>query len=443
MYYSGSRWYSPITKLSWTWKIEVTKLKASIVNLVSQLFPVVIVSLATFLLTGCVSIPIKNSPLEWGAAIKPNGRTVQYRIILQRPHEPYVQLISRPGPTGAAWEKHPDRQYICDPYAIFETEIPDDKEVSTFNFHRTNNRKVKSRDEGCENIQKITLSLLEGGESYKLTLHDSNGSLVAQATPGFIDNATYLASRAREDVEADLCKQLINAAYDRNLNKVRRIVEDESIDVNCISEGLGSALWTGLLASGSATSQNTLTMTKYLIRKGANVNYTRNGRDVSNLAGYRGWTETAAYIVENGGDASSAKAGLRDGGINSAVALESLAVGAVAVQKGFETIKESLRSGSNVPSISVQANDVCGVLNQCSVTNLQVSGKNSFEKILDDDNRGVIVADSQSDLAGSYSYAVNLDDVLCGGEFTVKEGVTSVELEITKDGCNLLSVIQN
>ena len=101
-----------------------------------------------------------------------------------------------------------------------------------------------------------------------------------------------------------------------------------------------------------------------------------------------------------------------------------------------------MKEGSKVPSVSVVAKDVCGVLNQCTVTNLQVTGNNRFDKILDDSDRGVIVADSESELSGRYNYSVNLDDKICTGEFTINNGVTTVELDIS-DNCRLLSVIQN
>ena len=60
----------------------------------------------------------------------------------------------------------------------------------------------------------------------------------------------------------------------------------------------------------------------------------------SNLAVFRGWSETAAYIVGNGGKRADAEAGLRDAQINTKVFVEGLDLARRAITKVPEVAKQ-------------------------------------------------------------------------------------------------------
>lgn len=140
------------------------------------------------------------------------------------------------------------------------------------------------------------------------------------------------------------CRLLVEAAYNRNLLAVREIAEYYRVDVNCVDRKAGSALWSALIRRGSSDSN--LDVVKYLVDHGANVKYRREGESVSYFAGYKGKSESAAYIVASGGNRADAERGLRQANINAAIFLKGLELGVKGVKKTAEFVGESIREGA-------------------------------------------------------------------------------------------------
>ena len=267
------------------------------------------------------------------------------------------------------------------------------------------------------------------------------GLILSRRKKGSIDFNSFFEPSSDSISMVVACERLVNSATKGNITGVRSSLK-KNVSPNC-KFNQETPLYNAVRHVKRESDSN-LPVVKLLVEAGANLTTKdRNtGATPTTLAAYLGHRRTTEYLLSAGGTADDLKEAQRLSKAKSNQILTALGLGFVGGDWLAGKIGEALKEGSKVPSVSVVAKDVCGVLNQCTVTNLQVTGNNRFDKILDDSDRGVIVADSESELSGRYNYSVNLDDKICTGEFTINNGVTTVELDIS-DNCRLLSVIQN
>jgi len=148
-----------------------------------------------------------------------------------------------------------------------------------------------------------------------------------------------------------LCRRFIELAYERDLQQVKEFVKHGNVDVNCVAPNTGSALWSAMLDSrGSNRGGSTFDVVKYLVDHGANVKYTKEGRSISHLAGYKG----------------------REQGLNTAVFLAGLATFGYTVEKGAKSLGRVIQDGAQQIS---KDRERLGVTANTGVYNVRQSDK--------------------------------------------------------------------
>lgn len=216
------------------------------------------------------------------------------------------------------------------------------KQKNERNENITANYKLENTSRGCK---------LGSPDRFKIHA-DGDGEIspdLLQTTMGDSKIKTAWESGLFDFQLVDKCQMLVRYAFQRNTSMVRKYLQ-QGVDINCIDGRGKTALLASLLRSG-ANSADTHRTTKYLVDSGADVNLpyhhdsTVKNVTPSFLAAYKGYFDSAAYIVEHGGSFEDAERGYRRRESDNALALATLAAFAGLVEKGTEMIGESMKKG--------------------------------------------------------------------------------------------------
>lgn len=117
------------------------------------------------------------------------------------------------------------------------------------------------------------------------------------------------------------CNHLRNAAFNRELDRIKHLVRYRGFDINCGPDTQSSVLLVALEEGAKGRTKYTASVVeivKYLVENGADVHfrkksdglkYVTDNKSMSFNAAYLNQFEAAAYLVKNGGSYEDAEAG--------------------------------------------------------------------------------------------------------------------------------------